>query len=300
MINRTIVGWDGSEEARVALDWAVSREVPRDGTVDLVRVVDPATVSTDYGELQAVISEAHKATNGRAERLSHEYPSLTVNVHVVVGDPREELLRFTGADALLIVGTEKRHGRRGKYRWSLGALIAAQSSYLVAVVPPLGDVHRQGIVVGFDGSALSEKAVEVAAFEAERSGEELTIVHAWQEPMVDQRFLADDEFIVSLAERHRDLLEAEADRLRARHPRLQINSSLDREAATQALLAAGRTAAMLVIGNPQVGAIGRVLLSSVSHSLILSLDAPLMLVGSDAPGVDALSITETGTVKVSA
>lgn len=298
MINRTVVGWDGSEEARAALDWAVRREAARGGTIDIVRVIDNTTVSADYAVTEALFSKEHSATGQEGERLFRLHPSLTVNVHVTVGDPCEEMLRFAAPDTLLVVGTQQRQGIRSRYRWSLGARLAAQCRYLVAVIPPLGDVSRHGIVAGFDGSEPSHRAVEVAAFEAEAAGERLSILHAWQEPMVDQRFLADDEFIVSLARRHHDLLEDEVEAIRRRHPRIEVDSSLVRKDPAHSLLDSGRTASLLVTGHRRLGGANHILLGSVSHSVILGLDAPAMIVGWDTPGFDAVSASETGSIRV--
>lgn len=284
MMNRTVVGWDGSGGARNALDWAVARELCTGGTLELVRVVDNTRITSEFTMTEATISNARRATDQEGERLIRLYPSLTVNVHVVLGDPYVELLRFTGPDALVVVGTERRHGARTRYRWSLGARLAAQSRFAVAVTPPPGDAPRHGIVAGFDGSDLSSRIVEVAVAEAERASERLTVVHAWQEPMADGRFLEDDKLIVTLSNRHHDLLTREVDRVRVQHPHLRVEAILVRNDPIRALLNAGRTASLVVVGNHRLDALSRVLLGSVAHSVILGLDSPVLVAGPELPG----------------
>src|SRR6185437_15322811 len=135
MSERTIVAWDGTEPAAAALHWAIEREFDRNGTIDLVRVVDDTTVSSDYLATERMLARAHEEVDAEAMRIHHRAPHLILNTHIVRGDPLDELLKLTAPDAVVVVGTGIREGLRTKYGRSLGARLAAAAQGPVVIVP---------------------------------------------------------------------------------------------------------------------------------------------------------------------
>ena len=109
MTDRTIVGWDGSEESDVALAWAVGRaRTERDGIL-LVDIEDPAALAPGQVITAELVARRHLAADAKAQRVSDANGSLSISTHVMAGDRREELRRFTRPDTFLVVGTGERH-----------------------------------------------------------------------------------------------------------------------------------------------------------------------------------------------
>jgi nucleotide-binding universal stress UspA family protein len=274
---KIVVAWDGSEPARAALDWALGRATS--GELTLVRVLDSTVSSADYFALDSSLARAREVLADDAERVSANHPALTVRSELLSGDPIIELRTRSGADTLVVVGTHRRRGSTLRYEWSMGARLAGSARGPIAIIPEDGDTPRTGIVAGVDGSATSNAAVEFAAVEAERTGQELLALHAWQEPLVwRDTALPDHEFLSSLEESHQHILDDCIRTVAQQHPGLRIRPVLVRGAAQSALLDAARGAALLVVGNHGLTGVSRLLLGSVSHSIVLNIQSPLVVI----------------------
>jgi len=278
---RIVVAWDGSEPARAALDWALAHAPS--GDLTLVRVLDSSVTSADYFALDSALARAKEVLLDDAERVSAKHPALTVHSELLSGDPITKLREQSSADTLVVVGTHRRRGSTLRYEWSMGARLAGSARGPIAIVPEDDDTPRTGIVVGVDGSATSNAAVEFAAIEAERTGQELQAVHAWQEPLVWRDTAPPDaEFLKSIEESHQHILDDCMLTVTTRHPGLRIRAVLVRGSAQSALLDAARGAALLVVGDHGLTGVSRLLLGSVSHSIVLNIQSPLVVMPSPA------------------
>ena len=283
MSNRTIVGWDGSLEADIALEWAVRRaEQEKDGNI-LVDVEDTSLPVPGQVITPEMVAVRHASADEQARRLSDQHPGLRVNTHVVAGDRLEELRRFSRPENLVVVGTGVRRGPRSRYHWSIGARLAATARGAVAIIPDLPDGARSTVVVGVDGSEVSLKAARYAAREARRLGQDLVVVHGWLDPLIavsDMRM--EGPLLGELEEEHRRVLDSVVDTLRRANPDLTISSSLVRDQAYYALAEPARSASLLVLGTQQARGIDRFLLGSVSHTMILHIETPTIVVAPES------------------
>jgi nucleotide-binding universal stress UspA family protein len=277
MIESTIVGWDGSTGAQRALDWAMTRL--NKSTLVLVRVADSA-VETFAANSPA--ASARIALMDEAERIRKAHPEVDVSSEFVSGNPVDELARLSNPETLVVVGTDRQRGGRIRYGWSVGAKLAASAHGPVAIVPVSHDGQRRGIVVGTDGSPASDAAVEFAAVDAGRTGQPLHIVHAWQElPIWMDAQVPDAEYLRSLEEMHSQILDDALLDLNQRHPGLHADRTLVRGPAYRAVLDAAEDAALIVVGNHGLRGLKRVLLGSVSHSVLLDAVCPVVVVRSE-------------------
>jgi nucleotide-binding universal stress UspA family protein len=280
MSDRTIVGWDGSLEADLALEWAVERAKAEHDGILLVDVEDPAELAPGQVVTEELVAQRHLAADAQAQRVSDENAGLRVSTHVMAGDRLEELRRFSRADTLVVVGTGERHWPHLRYDWSLGAQLAGVARGAVAIVPGLPEPSRSTVVVGVDGSEVSLKAARYAAREARRLGGDLLVVHAWLEPMVGipevQR--PDGRFTRDLETEHEAILHSVARTVRAANPDLTVTATLVRDDPRHALRAHLASAALLVVGTEQARGMDRLLLGSVSHAMILAIEVPTIVV----------------------
>lgn len=291
MTEKTIVAWDGSAPARAALDWAVTW--CSGGEFVIARVLDDSIGITDFFVADSAAETAEKALADVAERVRTAHPDLQVETEFVRGDPIGELRRRTGADRLVVVGTHRREGSKLRFEWSVGARLAASAHGPVAIIPEDDGAARTGVVVGVDGSAASEAAVTFAAEYAHRTRQPLRIIHAWQEPVLWQGPDMPDgppseEFLRSLEEIHQQILDEAVGAVTDAWPDLHAQGRLAHGPAQSALLEAARGSALLVVGNHGVRGVERLLLGSVSHSMVLNIVSPTVVVsaarGDSDPG----------------
>lgn len=139
MVERLLVGYDGSDQSRAALQYATG-EWP-DATYLLVYVIDP-TVAGFEARGPAAGEEWYESRRSDAERTLAEARETTANVtgrvetRVTVGSPATELVEVAeewDADHV-VVGS---HGRTGVSRILLGSVaerIARSSPTPVTVV----------------------------------------------------------------------------------------------------------------------------------------------------------------------
>jgi nucleotide-binding universal stress UspA family protein len=287
MDEKTVVGWDGSAPADAALDWALERERPRNGTIALVRVVDDTQISADYYVTEEAVDAASDELKKEAARLKVVAPGCFVTTTIVRGDPVDELLRFSNEQWVLAVGTEKHRSPHFRYGWSLGARLAAAAAGPVAVIPPkpAEGAASTGVVVGVDASFESQEAIEVAAEEALRRHDELLLVHAWQEPAIlAEEYVYDPRLVRGVEEQGERILALASDKIAARFPGLQLRRQLFHAPAELALLESAREAALLVVGTRHLRGMKRLLLGSVSHSVLINIACPTIVVGQVAQG----------------
>lgn len=281
MIEKTVVGWDGTASARAAIDWAIERGVGKE--LLMVRVSEDRMAASKFFAADSPAAAARVDLMEDADRVRAAHPSVRVESELVQGDPAEELGRYSSATTLVVVGTPANTSPSFRYSWSVGSRLAASARGPIAIIPSDTTDDRSGIVVGIDGSPSSHGALTFAAEEALRTDEPLRVVHAWLEPAVWQDvYIPDDDFLESLEMMHRHVLDEALATLSRDYPSLAVEQFLARGRAQDVLAKAARGATLLVVGNHGLHGIRRLLLGSVSHALVLGIRAPMVVVGTVA------------------
>ncbi len=135
--------------------------------------------------------------------------------------------------------------------------------------------QRKPVVVGIDGSPLSEAAIALAFEAASVRRVPLVAVHTWFEPMMAE--LVDWESAALEAQ------EALAERLAgwgAKYPDVHVQRVVTRTSAAQALLDHAARAQLVVVGSRGHGEITGLLLDSVSNALVHAAGCPVAIVRS--------------------
>ncbi|HUH69475.1 MAG TPA: universal stress protein [Mycobacterium sp.] len=148
-------------------------------------------------------------------------------------------------------------------------------------------VNRHGIVVGVDGSAASNVAVCWAARDAAMRHVPLTVVHMVNAvvPMYPQ-FPVSAGVAVWQEEGGRQLLEQAvkiAEDAVKTDRKIEIKSELRCSPPVPTLVDMSEEAEMLVVGNSGRGAVTRLLLGSVSSSVVRSARCPVAVVRDEDP-----------------
>ncbi len=278
-----VVGVDESLPSDLATGWSAARAAQMNGGTELmlVHVLDapPELPPKAARELREAGSSLLRQA---AQRAKQSQPRLTVRTELREGNVIDALLATaTGAD-LIVVGTHKTGFIRGRSMGTRSLRIATAAHIPVVVVPESSRTPRSGIVVGVDESVAGMAALDFAAEEAASTGQELTLIRAWDAP---RRVGADVEITLSDLER---AFAAEARRIltdavgvvHRGFPNLVIKSRHVRRRAAEALLDAAVSAGLLVIGESHRTS-GRSPVGEVGHDVLINIVGPTVLVHGD-------------------
>jgi nucleotide-binding universal stress UspA family protein len=134
------------------------------------------------------------------------------------------------------------------------------------------------IVVGVDDSTSSREAVVYAAWEAERRGVPLRMVHGYVVPtpcLTPLAPLLDEQTLLASA---RDRLAQTAQVIRSRRPRLPLESRAVGASGVEALVRESATASLVVVGKPRQGGLARSPIGSVATQVVVNACCPVLVV----------------------
>ncbi|WP_159501538.1 universal stress protein [Microbacterium sp. 18062] len=272
MSETIVVGVSESPVSRRAVDWAIGRAVERRLGMELVSVVGGAVgVVGEKDVLEAAIRDTRERLDEHVRRASDA--GIQASGRVETGDPVSVLLEASKNAALLVIGSDYRGPDAGPARGVHGIRIAAAASSPVVVVPDVDLGDRRGIVVGVDGSEVSERALAFAAQEADRFGEPLIAVCVWtpltahlhgatvrsEVYLTNMQALAEESLALSLAG------------IAGLYPDLQVERHAERGYPSQVINRHAATARLAVVGTHGRGAVGRFLLGSISQEVLTRL-----------------------------
>jgi nucleotide-binding universal stress UspA family protein len=148
------------------------------------------------------------------------------------------------------------------------------------------------VIVGYDKTPQSDRAVAVAAREAEARGASLTLVHAWHwTPPVTPAATPGADTEAAFRESADALIEQVAAGVRARHPGLPVSGQSVAGYAPAVLAAAAREAALLVVGNRGSGGFTGQILGSVALRVLAQACCPVIVVrGESRPTQDEVLV----------
>lgn len=273
-----VVGYNGRKPSRPALAWAADEAARRDTPLLVVYAANypgmnidpgPGLLDPDPGALDA----AQEVTaRGVAEALVRQ-PGLQVSGATEVTSPARALVEAGRGAGLLVVGTRGRGPAAGALLGSVSFNVAAAASCPVVVVKggprqrPVGSDRH--VVVGTDGSAHAEAAVDFAAEQADRAGAALEVVCCTG---ADPATEPDPHILRANAER---IAGRVSETLQRTRPTLVVRARVEEGPAGRALVAASADAGMVVLGTRGRGAFHGWLLGSVSHAVIHGAACPV-------------------------
>lgn len=286
-----VVGVDGSPGSLAALAWGSAFADREQAPLHLVRAFDvflyEVGLSAGYG------LPAHGSLRDgsaiqleeRADWARDRYPGLRVTARSLDGDPRVLLVEESHDAATLVLGRHGGHGLASLAAGSTTSHVAARAHCTVVAVPPPDDARAhaptgQGVVVGLDGSSMSEGALAVAFREAEETGDPLTVVTAWFDPAtygvgVVLPMMRDP---AEFAARQDDELAAVLVGWPEKFPDVEVRRQVRHGRPVHELLEASAGARLLVVGCRGRGAVRSALLGSVSRGVLHRAAVPVAVV----------------------
>jgi nucleotide-binding universal stress UspA family protein len=283
-----VVGVDTSDDAAAALAWAATEARHRGATlvavhaywVPLAYVHDDAAVASIDPELR---EQAERTLEGVLEASGPLLTGLRVVRRLHPRVAAQALIDEAAAADLLVVGRRGAGGFKGLLLGSTAEHCARQAQGPVVVVQaPLEETHGR-VVVGVDGSTVSERALAWAVARAEARGATLEVVSVYE--TYDARGPYGGEFmrIASPAAEQRFRQRAEqcvTDALAAVElpPGLDVEVEVTEGHPVEVLLGRARQADLVVTGSRGLGGITGLLLGSVSRQLLHHAECPVAVV----------------------
>ena len=263
-----VVGITDAPVTHRAVDWAAQRAVERRQPLELLAIVGGAVGAVGEDAIvDAALAQARDAAEGEASRISRG--GLDVRTRVDRGNPVAKLLEASGDAALLVIGSDYQGPGSRAARGAHGLRIAAGAHCPVVVVPDFDVTGRSGVVVGVDGSPVSEKAVAFAAAEADRLGEPLIALSVWTPLEVPRnRGTYPVEYLENVAKLTEEVQALSLAGLRSQYPDLEIERRVERGYPSQLINELAATARLAVVGSHGRGALARFLLGSISQEVL--------------------------------
>ena len=284
-MTRIVVGVDGSPHADRALRWAVREAQLRRAVLHVVHGygVHPHAGMLVHDEREAAGAVLDAVTERNQELLDRT--EWTTGLVPALWSPAAVLMDLAEDVDLVVVGSRGLGGFKELLLGSISHHAAAHASAPVAVIRGgTGtedlDGHRD-VVVGIDGSRAARRALRWACDEAGRRGVVVTVVHAYDLP-TDSSLMG---MVTPTLERYRRGVEADAVEMVDRAiADVDIPAGIDVERVVEPgmpaamLLRHSGINRLLVVGTRGRGALGRVVLGSVSHQCLHHASGPVVVV----------------------
>ena len=287
--NSIVIGVDGSPGSRNAVRWGLALAERRHVAARLVRAFDPSMHDLRIGgaseigvlgdSFDAVQAQLH-ATYEAARNL---HPHLTIVPELVDDSASSALIAASREADTVVMGA---HGVRGFSNLVAGSttMNVSTRAHCTVVSLPTDEVHAfdgSGIVVGVDGSEISENAIAYAFREAAETRQHLVAVHAWTDPLTPTALGTAMPALYDPAvySRDQDILLAESLAGWAeKYPDVAVHRRVKHEHPVHALAGAADNARLLVVGCRGRGALRSMLLGSVSHGVLHLATCPVAVV----------------------
>ncbi|WP_433663226.1 universal stress protein [Nocardia sp. CA-128927] len=285
-----VVGVDGSEAGDLAVRWAAQSASHRNRRLLIVNGLDLAATRGVMGSydlmVPAVIDSIRKqgadlVASARTLALTID-PTLIVETEVSEDNPARLLIERSASARLVAIGAS---GEGGTIRHLGSTLLAVAShghgSIVVVRGTELPTNSAGPVVVGIDGSSVSEEAVGAAFAEASERNAPLVAVHVWSDLRLD-RFTGHRGAIAdpAIEAKARAMLAEQLAGWQAKYPDVTVTREIYLSGPRHYLIEWSKAAQLLVVGSRGRGGFRGLLLGSTSNALVQRAHCPVLVVHS--------------------
>ncbi|MEW2522043.1 universal stress protein [Actinacidiphila alni] len=282
-----VVGVDGSESSRHAVDWAVDEAVRQNVPLRVLHAYlweryegSAPGRGTGRGPARA---RTERILADAAERARRRAPGLEITADVLAQDPETALTEAGRGAFAVVTGHRGRGDLAGMLLGSVSLTVAARAECPVVVVrgarPDSTDTFRR-VVVGVGDDDSNEAAVEFAFREAELRDSTLHAVRAWRYPALDLPDMpvtqgrVPDPHLHAAEQRLDEALRVPSDK----HPGVSVRRDPFEGSAREALLGAAADADVLVVGARRRNGLFGMHLGPVNHAVLHHAPCPVIIV----------------------
>ncbi|WP_410585794.1 universal stress protein [Amycolatopsis sp. lyj-108] len=288
-----VAGIDGSRSARTAALWAADEATKRGLPLRLVHVFTipvvkmPGVVPSFDGVREGFESRGRAWILEAKEAVHARHEDLVVETAVREWHPAAALIQESARATAVVLGSRGLGGFTGMLVGSTAVALAHHGHCPIVVARgrrPDDTAPEAGpVVVGTDGSPISEAALGFAFDEAKLWNARLTVVRTWSE-LVDHgairpQFLAVDPAEIEAADRKST--EEQVAPWREKCPDVPVEIVVRKGRPVRALLEIGAGARLLVVGSRGRGGFEGMLLGSTSQALIAHAECPVAVIRGD-------------------
>lgn len=278
-----VVAVDGSPAADAAACWAAHDAAMRNVPLTVVHAVATPTATyppVPYPEALVVrLEDDGKKAIMHAVKIAED--TMPADAKVAVGRellyaaPAPALIKMSDEAEMIVVGTSGRGLLARGVLGSVSSTVVRHANCPVVVVHDEGPTDRQDapVVLGVDGSAISERATELAFDEASRRGVDLVALHAWSDVTTEVPYL---DWATVEEEAQRSLAESLAGWLES-YPDVTVHRRVVRDRPARHLIDEAASAQLVVLGSHGRGGLTGMLLGSVSNTVLHSVRVPVIV-----------------------
>lgn len=282
-----VAGVDGSPYALTAARWAGEEAREQNRTLHVVHasvwsmVSHPVPSAIPASHQQVMLEKAQRWIREAAKAARAAAPGVEVVERLVVGEPAAVLIGESRHAREVVVSCRGLDGPVAELLGSTALRLAQHAGCPVVVVRESG-LHDPGgpVVVGVDGSAGSDNALEFALEYASRRGAPLVALHTWSDVRVSDRdgtIWRTLDWATVADEEERTLAERLAG-WQEKYPDVEVRRVVTRDRPLRRLLEAAEGAQLLVVGSRGRGGVSGMLLGSTSQSLLYVAPCPVAIV----------------------
>ncbi|MEV0350207.1 universal stress protein [Nonomuraea sp. NPDC050680] len=190
----------------------------------------------------------------------------------------DELIRESESAESLVLGSRGLGGFSGMLLGSVGTAVAGHARGPVVIVRGRGQEEHGRIVVGYDGSAHSEAAMQYAIDQARARHARLHVLYAWQLPIFSPYAAAYDSLLENAFQQEVRTAGERVTPWREKYPDVEITDAQLCEHPAGALINAATTADLVVVGSRGLGGFASAVLGSVSRAVLHHATCPVAVV----------------------
>ncbi len=278
---RIVVGFDGSPNSVLALNWALTEACLRDGVVLLCHVVPGRRVSGDPRDDERHAA-AERVLAGGVRYARQRAPKVEVIAELVSGGPARQLLSAASEATLLVVGARGENGFPGLRLGSVSAQVARHAPCTVIVIPDRADTRQdRQVVVGVDGSVGSTAALTFAFAEAAARHSELRAIYVFDAATLQTMATLPQADLLRLHVRAADTLHGLVTAHAEHSPNVEVCCEVLSGAPASTLTEAAVGAELLVLGSRGHGDVATLMLGSTSHTVLHHATCPVAIIRTD-------------------
>ncbi len=281
-MKKILVGVDGSVRGTRALHWAARRANCSGATLVLLSVADPKLAKEagiPFEDLQSAVEGI--LYQGR-DFVEVRYPGLRTEMRVAEGEVVENIVDASAGCDLIVLGSH--HG--ASVGDTIGAAkplrVAVSAAVPTAIIPAdwAQDYDGIGVVVGIDPDGSTKEALDFAVEEAIDSRQPLRLITGWGLPAwISKPAEALGGGLGPVGEQYQARLDALAEEIASRHDGIDVRGhAVEGPSPTRVLQGYAKSRGVLVLGTRSRAALGRALFGSVTHSTLLNLTIPTIIV----------------------
>jgi nucleotide-binding universal stress UspA family protein len=193
------------------------------------------------------------------------------------GRPARVLLDEGRSAQMVVLGSRGRSDLVGLLTGSTSIQVAMHATCPVVVVrADVGERPHGPVVVGTDGTEISEAAIGFAFSEADAMRVGLTALHAWDLP--DGHLNDADIRWAGVQEAEEAVLAERLAGWSEKYPGVDVTRVVKRADPAWALVRESASSALTVVGTRGSGGFKGLLLGSVSHAVLQHADSPVAVV----------------------